>query len=141
MLSTQDLPITYVNKDPSRRKLQHPWAGPYKIIKFRGPNAVRLELPPDMTIYDTVNISRIKKYTVDRAREKPPTPPVWTVRAKDGTIQRWYDVKAITSHMRAPGVKGCYKYQIRWQGYDDNEMTWEPAANLSKAKQMLDDYK
>jgi hypothetical protein len=88
MLSTKDLPITYANQDPSRRKLQHPWAGSYKIIKFRGPNAVELELPADMTIHDTENVSRIKKYTADQAPEKPPPPPppVWTVRDKDGTI-------------------------------------------------------
>jgi hypothetical protein len=56
-------------------------------------------------------------------------------------IQRSYVVEAITSHKRAPGIKGGYKYQIKWAGYDDDEMTWEPAANLSKAKKMLDDYK
>jgi hypothetical protein len=40
-----------------------------------------------------------------------------------------------------PGVKGSYKYQIKWEGYDDDEMTWELATNLSKAKKMVDDYK
>jgi len=45
----------------------------------------------------------------------------------------------ITSHKRAPGVKGGYKYQSKWEGYGKNEMTWEPATNLSNAKQMLDD--
>ena len=34
MLNTKDLPITYASHDPSRRKLQHPWAGLYRIIKF-----------------------------------------------------------------------------------------------------------
>jgi hypothetical protein len=69
MLSTKDLPITNANQDPSRWKLQHPWARPCKITKFRGPNTVELELPADMTIDDTVNVSTFKKYTTDRARE------------------------------------------------------------------------
>jgi hypothetical protein len=94
-----------------------------------------------MMIHDTETVSRIKKYTADQAPEKPPPPPVWTVRDKDGTIQRSCVVEAITSHKRAPGVKGGYKYQIKWEGYDDDEMTWKPAANLSKAKEMLNDYK
>jgi hypothetical protein len=67
MLSTKNLTITYTNLDPSRRNLQLPWAGPFKIIKFRGRNAVELELPADMTIHDPVNIGRRKKYTADRA--------------------------------------------------------------------------
>jgi hypothetical protein len=40
MFNTKDLPITYASQDPSRRKLQHPWAGPYKVIRFRGPIAI-----------------------------------------------------------------------------------------------------
>jgi len=141
MLSTRDLPITHANHDPSRRKLRHPWAGPYKIIMFRGPNAVELDLQVDMTIHDTVNVSRLKKYTADCAREKPPLPPVRSVRDQDGMIRHSYVVDAITSHMRALGVQGGYQCQIKWDGYDDDKMTWEPAPNLSKAKQMLDDYR
>jgi hypothetical protein len=112
MLSTENLPITYTNLDPSRRNLQHPGAGPYKIIKFRQRNAVELELPADMTIHDPVHVGRRKKYTADRERQKPPPPPVWTVREKDDTIQRMYVVEALISHKRVPGIKGCYKYQI-----------------------------
>jgi hypothetical protein len=94
MLNTKDLPITYTSQDPSLRKLQHPRAGPYRIIKFRGPNAVELELPTDMAIHDTVNVSRVKKYIADPdpARDKPPPPPVLAVIDKHGTIQRSYVV-------------------------------------------------
>jgi hypothetical protein len=141
MLSTKDLPITNANQDPSRRKLQHLWARSYKITKFRGPNTVELELLADMMIHDTVNISRVKKYTAGRAQEKPPPPPVRTVRDQDGTIHCSYVIEAITPLKIAPGVQGGYKYQIKWKGYDDAEMTWAPAANLSKAKEMLNDYK
>ena len=65
MWSTIDLPMTYANQDCSRRKLLHQRAGPYKIINFSGPNAVELELLADITIYDTVNVSRLKKYITD----------------------------------------------------------------------------
>jgi hypothetical protein len=99
-----------------------------------------LELPADITIHDTVNVSRLKKYTADPAREKPPPPTVQTIRDKEGTIQRLYVVEAIISQKWALGIKGGDYYQIKWEDYDNNEMTWEPAANLSKAKQMLDDH-
>jgi hypothetical protein len=60
---------------------------------------------------------------------------------KHGTIQHLYVVEVIVLHSTAPGVKGGYKFQITWEGYDDDDMTWEAAANLSNAKQIFDDYK
>jgi len=39
--------------------------------------------------------------------------------------------------MQALVIQGGCNYLTKWEGYDD--MTWETAANLSKAKQMHDD--
>lgn len=63
------------------------------------------------------------------------------MRDNDGMIQRLNIIVVITSHKRALGLKGGSKYQIKWKGYNMNEMTGKPAANLSNAKQMLDEYK
>jgi hypothetical protein len=57
---------------------------------------------------------------------------------KPGLTEHLYVIEAIVSHQTAPGVKGGYKFQIQCKGYDDVNMTWEPAANLSNAKQILD---
>jgi len=48
-------------------------------------------------------------------------------------------MEAVISHHRAPVIKVGYKYQITREGYD--EITWEPAINLSYPLQMLDEYK
>jgi len=76
--------------------LQCPSAEPYVIIKFNGPNAVELELPADMMMHETVNVSRLKKYTADRPRENPPPPPVQTAWEKDDTYQCSFVVEVIT---------------------------------------------
>jgi len=65
ILCTKDLLLTYVNQDPSWRVLQHQWTKSYKNIQFCSANAVKLELPADFTIGETVNISRFKKYIAD----------------------------------------------------------------------------
>jgi len=62
-------------------------------------------------------------------------------KRQDGKIQHSYVVEVITWHKQATGVEGGYNYQIKWEGYDDHEMSWEPAANSSKAKEMLNDYR
>jgi len=43
IVSMNDLPMTYANKDFSWRNVQHLWAGQYKMIKFCGPNTAQLE--------------------------------------------------------------------------------------------------
>jgi len=111
------------------------------MIKFCWPNAVEQELLADMTNYDTVNNIRLKMYTADWASEKPPPPQGQTVQDTDGTIQHAYVVEAFTLHKRALAVNGGYRYQIKWEGDNNDEVTWEPAANLWKPKQILFDYK
>jgi len=106
---------------------------------FCGPDSVELELLAHMIVHNTVNISRLKKYTADWLWEMAPPPPLQMIWDKDGTSQCWGTMEGITSHKRSPDVKGSYIFHIQWEGYD-NEVSWEPAANLAKAKQMIADY-
>lgn len=89
-------------------------------------------------MHNTVNISWLEKCTADQVWAKPPSPPIQTVREEEGTIQCTCDVEGITLHNHMPVIKGGYTYPTKWEGY--NEMTLEASTNLSKAKQMLDDY-
>ena len=34
----------------------------------------------------------------------------------------------------------CYKYLVKWEGYDDDENTWEPAENLNMVKKLVDAF-
>jgi hypothetical protein len=60
---------------------------------------------------------------------------------KYSIIQCFYITEVIVLHKWAPGIKGAYKYQMKWKGYNVHEMTWEPATNLSMATKILDNYK
>ena len=66
-LDSKDLPITYANVNPTRRKPVNCCIGPYEIHRILG-NAVELYLPDDMTIYDTVSISSLKVHCMDNSR-------------------------------------------------------------------------
>jgi hypothetical protein len=93
-LDTKDLPIAYANVNPTRRKLVHGFIGPYEILPIRG-NAVELDLPNDMTIYNTVNVSRLEVHPIADSRNawQAPPPPVRTCPA--GTS---YVVQSIANH-------------------------------------------
>ena len=134
-LGSKDLPITYANTDPNRRKLVHRFIGPYTIVRMVGPNAVELDLPRDMKIHDVINVSRLKLdcSSTDRIL-KPPPPPIRTSKAGQTT----YAVEKILSHL--PDAKNTWQYRVKWEGWDDNDSTWEPESALKNAKQAVDDY-
>jgi len=81
-LDTKDLPISYANVNPTGHKPVHRDVGPYEILQMSG-NAVKLDLPNDMTMYDTANVSRLKVDRTDISRIAwwQPPPQVQTGRA------------------------------------------------------------
>jgi len=81
-LDTKDSPITCANVNPTRRKPLHHYIGRYEILRICE-NAVELDITNDMTIYDTVNVSRLKVDLTDDSRVDwgLQTLPVQTCRA------------------------------------------------------------
>jgi hypothetical protein len=109
-LDTKDLPITYANVNPTRRKLVHRYIGLYEILRIRG-NAVELDLLKDMTIHDTGNVSSLKVDHTDDSRidRRPSSPPVQTSRP--GTS---YVLESIAKHR--PSSDGTsWEYKVKWK--------------------------
>ena len=82
-LLTKHLSIGYVNEDPSRRKLQYLYAGPFKLIKRYKENAFELDLPSHWTLHRVFNVARFKRdLTSGRPKEQvlPNIPPLRTTK-------------------------------------------------------------
>jgi hypothetical protein len=134
-LDTKDLPITYANVNITRRILVHHYIGPYEILRIRG-NTVELDLPNDMTMHDTVNVCRLKVDRMDDSRIawRPPPSPVQTSRA--GTS---YVVESIAKHW--PSSDGTsWEYEVKWEGWEGKDTTWEPEGNIANAREMVEQY-
>jgi len=93
-LDTKDLPITYTNVNPMRHKLVHRYIGPYEILRTSA-NTVELDLPDDMKIHKTVNVSRVKVDRTDDSRIVWRLPPLPVPTSCAGTC---YVVESIAKH-------------------------------------------
>jgi transposase InsO family protein len=123
-LDTRLLPIGYANvtgtanDSNNSRKFQHPYAGPFKLLKKAGENAFVLNIPTHWHLHPVFNVARLKPSRVDRNREHPPPPPLRSTATAE------YEVEAIQEH-RGTTVRDL-EYLVKWVGY--GEATWEPLA-------------
>ena len=128
-LSTENLCLTCASHKLSKR-----WLSPYTIVSLAGPNAIELKLPKSMQIHPVVNVSRVKLYC-DRLEGQPSHQlgPVMVTKDRDN---EWEVDQIINSHYKNKKLE----FLIHWKGYDNMDCTWEPKANLSNAKEALNDF-
>jgi len=97
-LDTRLLPIGYANvtgtanNSNNSRKFQHPYAGPFNLLKKVGENAFVLDIPAHWRLHPVFNVSRLKPSKVDRSWEHSPPPPLHSTAAVE------YEVEAIREH-------------------------------------------
>jgi hypothetical protein len=128
-LSTEHLKLTRASK-----KLSEKWLGPYEITDLIGPNAVKLHLPSTMRIHPVVNISRVKPY-----KERLDGQPTFRPGPVEVTEER--DVEFEVDYIADSRWKGRrLEFLVHWQGYSDEDRTWEPESNLSNAKTAIDEF-
>ena len=128
-LSTANL-----NLGRQSRKLSEKWLGPYKIISLKGSNAVELKLPSSMRIHPVVNVSRIKPYKERLPGQRIDKPGAVTV-TEDGDPEYLVDY-IVDSCLK----RGRLEYLIHWEGYPEEERTWEPEGNLEHAPEKVRDF-
>ena len=112
-LDTRSLPIGYANvtgaanDSNNSRKFQHPYTGPFKLLKKAGENAFVLDIPAHWHLHPVFNVARLKQSRVDRSREHPPPPPVRS------TAMVEYEVETIQQH-RGTTVRDL-EYLVKWE--------------------------
>lgn len=56
---------------------------------------------------------------------------------KKSEESEFYDVEAIKGKKK---VQGKWLYYVKWEGYSDDNNTWEPIENLEECKSILDEF-
>ena len=124
VLVYRDFLVTPEARRQPSRKLQQKWFGPFPIVREIGPNALELELPPELKCHPVFNVTALKRFHVNDipGRQQPPPPPLTDL---DGHTR--YMVEAVLDERR---LNGRHQYLVHWQGYPADEATWEPTGNL-----------
>ena len=122
------------------KKLHARGAGPFKIIKRVGPNVYVLELPPELGISSTFNISDLVEYKepamipcepfepdpILESEPNPECPPLnWPERSE--RIKRILNNQTISTRN-----KGYQRYLVRWQGRPESKDSWITREDLQR---------
>ena len=115
------------------RKLENRRAGPYPVKKVISTHAVELVLPEDIRVHPVFHVNLLEPAATDphAGHIQPPPPPVEV----DGEIE--WEVNAIVDS-RYTGRAKKLQYRVQWTGYA--ELTWEDAANITNATDLLHDF-
>ena len=114
-------------------KLDFRRLGPFSVVKQINDIAFRLELPPSMKIHPIFHVFLLEPYKTSSilGRSQVPPPPVEIEGNEEFEVSEILDSRIIRRKL---------EYLVHWQGYDISERTWEPAANLCHALEMIQDF-
>ena len=114
-------------------KLDYRRLGPFSIIKQINEVAYRLELPPSMKIHPVFHVSLLEpyKHSTIPGRLQAPPPPIEVDGAEEFEVSDILDSRI---------NRGKLEYLVHWQDYEVHERTWEPAANLENASEMIAEF-
>jgi hypothetical protein len=127
------LEATNVAQDRPSEKMSDRRLGPYEILEKVGASAYRLKVPGLNGRHPVYNESLLSPYHEPPPHRRENRPPPKLVNGREE-----YEVEAILkSRKRGRG----FQYLVKWKDYPHSDNTWEPARNLTSAKQLLNDFK
>lgn len=107
------------------RKLDHTRFGPFKITEDINGKAYRLRLPPSFKIHDVFHPSLLEPC-------KPKNIPGQPQRNPPPVIVKDHEEYEVQSILDSRTHRGQSQYKIRWQGYNADHDTWEPAEAITE---------
>lgn len=116
--------------DRPSRKLDYPMAGPYRISAQEG-HSFRLDLPNSIKVHPVFSPDKLRKAANDAlpGQYQDPPPPLEIDGNQEWEVDR---VLAVRLHRG-----NTLQYRLRWLGFNDDDYTWYPAANLRNSPHLL----
>ncbi len=106
-------------------KLDHKKMGPFKVLKTVGRRAYQLELPPQMKIHPVFHINLLEPYRIPADSQRRIEPPeVEEIEGEENHVVRE------VADSRVNRSKKKVEYLVLWEGYEQEDATWEPWEHL-----------
>jgi len=113
-------------------KLNNKFAGPFLVTDVIGTQAYRVKMSPRYrAIHPVFHVSLLEPYHSREGEEPPPHPII--VEGEE----EWL-VEAIRADRTRRGKK---QFLVKWEGYGEDENTWEPVGHLENASDALAEYR
>lgn len=140
LLSTANLRIVHRDK---ASKLIPKYIGPFPVIRIISPVAYELKLDPQLKIHPVFHVEKLKLLKTSthfptRHQYFRPPPDI----LEDG--QEAWEVERITKHRYVKPTRNArpvLEYFVIWKGFPKYNGTWEPAANLVNAPDIVNQYR
>jgi hypothetical protein len=130
LLNTQNLAL----KQGKTKKLFPRFIGPFTITAKINPVAYQLHLPAPYKLHNVFHVGLLRKYSPKPGTIRPPLPVI----LEEGTE---FEVEEVVNHKTVgQGRNQQIWYEVKWVGYDQDYNTWEPAAHLKNAPDVVKRY-
>ncbi|KAL8425175.1 hypothetical protein Efla_007521 [Eimeria flavescens] len=114
-------------------KFQLRFIGPFTIVSKIAKVAYELDLPATMQMHSVFYLCLLQK---DKPRPTKMLPPQGWEPAEEALkgTEPCYEVEPILYSLTR---KGTEEYLLKWKGYLDEDVTWEPIQHLDRCKDLL----
>ena len=115
------------------KKLDWKRLGPFSITSRIGTQAYRLKLPSSMHIHPVFHVSLLEphKSSTIPGRSSPLPPPIIVDSEEEFEVEEVLDSKFMRKRLF---------YLVKWKGYPVSENSWQPAADLKNALELVNSF-
>ncbi len=111
-------------------KLSAKYYRPFPILSADGFVAFKLELPKTVNIHPIFHVSQLEPFLESSTPTEPTRPPPFYADRRGGI----FEVESILAKRK---IRNSWSYLVKWKGYDDFEITWEPLAHVRHLSDLL----
>jgi len=109
-----------------KKKLDWKFLGPGTVLAQTGRDAYRVDLPSLGQVHPVFHVSLLEPYTQQGNVPSQAGQLVDTLHSFGDDI---YYVEKVLNRRKSSA--GTWEYLVKWEGYDENENSWEPGPNIS----------